>query len=211
MNKSAFDLEQQNSRVESRIVASLERVSQAFRVLLWNESKEFSLSPIQIQVLIFILHHSDEKRKVSYLAEEFNMTKATISDTIKTLEQKKLIKKEYEKHDTRSYVIHLTKKGKEIAESTSLFAKEIQSPIDKLHTPDKENLLLSLLGIINHLNKAGVITIQRMCYTCHFYKSKKSQQGHFCKLLNSELTDSELRIDCPEHKQKETVYQGSGT
>ena len=82
MKKSVFDLDHQNASVESRIVASLERVSQAFRVLLWNESKEFSLSPIQIQVLIFLLHHSDEKRKVSYLADEFNMTKATISDTV---------------------------------------------------------------------------------------------------------------------------------
>ncbi|HCN36944.1 MAG TPA: MarR family transcriptional regulator, partial [Bacteroidetes bacterium] len=143
MKKSAFDLDHQNSSIESKIVASLERVSQAFRVLLWNESKEHSLSPIQVQVLIFLLHHSDQKRKVSYLAGEFNMTKATISDTIKTLEQKLFIRKEYEQHDTRSYIIHLTKKGKDIAEQTSLFAKEIQIPIDKLHTTDKENLLLS--------------------------------------------------------------------
>lgn len=205
MKKSAFDLNHQNSSIESKIVASLERVSQAFRVLLWNESKEHSLSPIQVQVLIFLLHHSDQKRKVSYLADEFNMTKATISDTIKTLEQKLFIRKEYEQHDTRSYIIHLTKKGKDIAEQTSLFAKEIEIPIDKLHTTDKENLLLSLLDIINHLNKAGVITIQRMCFTCHFYKANKNGQGHYCKLLNSKLADNELRIDCPEHKQKQTV------
>lgn len=205
MKKSAFDLVYQNSSIESKIVASLERVSQAFRVLLWNESKEHSLSPIQVQVLIFLLHHSDQKRKVSYLADEFNMTKATISDTIKTLEQKLFIRKEYEQHDTRSYIIHLTKKGKAIAEQTSSFAKEIQIPIDKLHTTDKENLLLSLLDIINHLNKAGVITIQRMCFTCHFYKANKNGQGHFCNLLNSKLAADELRIDCPEHKQNETV------
>ena len=62
MKKSAFDLEHQNSSIESKIIASLERVSQAFRVLLWNESKEHSLSPIQVQVLIFLLHHSDQKR-----------------------------------------------------------------------------------------------------------------------------------------------------
>jgi DNA-binding MarR family transcriptional regulator len=203
MKKSAFDLTHQNSSIESKIVASLERVSQAFRVLLWNESKEHSLSPIQVQVLIFLFHHSDQKRKVSYLADEFNMTKATVSDTVKTLEQKLFIRKEYEQHDTRSYIIHLTKKGKDIAEKTSLFAKEIHIPIDKLHTTDKENLLLSLLDIINHLNKAGVITIQRMCFTCYFYKANKN--GHFCNLLNSSLADNELRIDCPEHKQKETV------
>jgi len=157
MEKSAFDLINQNKSIESKIVASLERISQAFRVLLWNESKEFSLTPIQIQILIFLLHHSDEKRKVSYLADEFNMTKATISDTIKTLEQKKLIKKEIEEHDTRSYIIHLSKEGKDIAEKTSVFAKEIQSPIEKLHPLDKENLLLSLLDIIRNLNQSGII------------------------------------------------------
>jgi DNA-binding MarR family transcriptional regulator len=205
MKKSAFDLIHQNTSIESKIVASLERVSQAFRVLLWNESKEFSLSPIQVQVLIFLLHHSDQKRKVSYLAEEFNMTKATISDTIKTLEQKLLIKKVYEQHDTRSYIIHFTKKGKNIAEQTSLFAKQIQVPIDRLHSTDKENLLLSLLDIIHHLNKSGIITIQRMCFTCHFYKSNKNGQEHFCGLLNTKLTDNELRIDCAEHKQKQAV------
>lgn len=202
MKKSAFDLTHQNLSIESKIVASLERVSQAFRVLLWHESKEFSLSPIQVQVLIFLSHHSDEKRKVSYLADEFNMTKATISDTIKTLEQKQLIIKEYEQHDNRSYKIHLTPKGKEITEETSLFTEQIQVPIDKLDSADKENLLLSLLDIIHHLNKSGIITIQRMCFSCHFYTFDKGKQEHFCGLLNSKLAESDLRIDCAEHIQK---------
>lgn len=202
MSKSDFDLAHQNQSTESKIVASLERIAQAFRVLLWEESKEFSLSPIQVQILIFLLYHSSEKRKVSYLADEFNMTKATISDTIKTLEQKNLITKEYEQHDTRSYIIHLTKKGKDIADKTSFFTKEIQAPIEKLHPDDKENLLLSLLNIIRHLNKSEVITIQRMCMTCTYYQPSDKGQKHFCKLLNQNLHISDLRIDCPEHKMK---------
>lgn len=201
MAKSAFDLSNQNSNIESKIVASLERVSQAFRVLLWNESKEFSLTPIQVQVLIFLLHHPDEKRKVTYLAGEFNMTKATVSETIKTLEQKQLIQKEYETHDNRSYLIHLTNKGRGIAEQTSMFTRQLQVPIDKLPLANRENLLLSLMGIIHHLNKTGIITIQRMCFTCQFYKAGKNGQGHYCMLLNSKLADHELRIDCAEHKQ----------
>ncbi|MCD8538668.1 MAG: MarR family winged helix-turn-helix transcriptional regulator, partial [Leadbetterella sp.] len=138
MNRSDFDLVHQNQSVESKIVASLERISQAFRVLLWHESKEFSLSPIQVQVLIFLLYHSPEKRKVSYLADEFNMTKATISDTIKTLEQKNLITKEYETHDTRSFIIHLTGKGEDIAGRTSLFTREVRKPVDQLCPDDRE-------------------------------------------------------------------------
>lgn len=202
MKKSDFNLEHQNQQVESKIVASLERIAQAFRVLLWQESKEFSLSPIQVQVLVFLSFHSPEKRKVSYLADEFNMTKATISDTIKTLLQKELIEKEYEQHDTRSYMINLTQKGKEIANKTALFTEEIRTPIDRMNPDDKENLLLSLVGIIRHLNRSGVITIQRMCSTCSYYEPSADGKGHFCKLLNQELHVADLRVDCPEHEMK---------
>ncbi len=185
MKSSPFDLSNQSKSVEGKIVASLERVSQAFRVLLWNQSKEF-----------FLLHHSSEKRKVSYLADEFNMTKATISDCVKTLEQKQLIAKEYEPHDTRSYIIQLTESGEGIAKKTSFFADQIQIPIDKLSASAKENLLSGLLEIIRHLNQTGIITIQRMCSTCQFYNS---DNGHFCRLLNQKLAETELRTDCEEH------------
>ena len=200
MSKSDFDLNHQNQSTESKIVASLERISQAFRVLLWRESKEYSLTPIQVQVLNFLLHHSEEKRKVSYLADEFNMTKATISDTVKALEKKQLIRKETESHDSRSYIIHLTSNGLETARQNSYFTEQIRNPIDKLSADDKENLLLSLLNIIRHLNNTGVITIQRMCLTCRHYQADNKGQQHFCKLLNLPLHNSELRVDCPEHE-----------
>ncbi|MDL1891942.1 winged helix-turn-helix transcriptional regulator [Sphingobacteriales bacterium CHB3] len=198
--KSPFHLVHQNSEIDSRIVAALERISEAFRVLLWNESKEYALSPIQIQMLIFLLTHSEEQRKVSYLAQEFNMTKATISDALRVLEEKSLVKKTSDPNDSRSFVLDLTKKGKDIAEKTSFFTNELQTPINKLYSDDKENLLLSLMTIIHHLNKAGVITIQRMCLTCIHYETD-SKNKHFCKLLNRKLETTDLRIDCPEHAQ----------
>jgi DNA-binding MarR family transcriptional regulator len=199
VKNSDFNLDFQNKNIESKIVAAFERISQAYRVLLWQESKEFSLSPIQVQVLIFLLHHSEEKRKVSYLANEFNMTKATISDSIKALEQKKLIRKDFEPQDTRSYIINLTTKGRGIAEQSSLFSNEIRTPLYKLSQDEKSNLLLSLFGIIDHLNKSGIITIQRMCLTCSYYHTSNTGPKHFCKFLNQELQVNDLRIDCAEH------------
>lgn len=109
---SSFNPERQENKIESKIVVALERISEAFRVLLWNESKSNALSPIQIQILIFLLFHSEAQCKVSYLAEEFNMTKATISDSVKVLLLKKLIKKTGDELDTRSYTISLTAGGK---------------------------------------------------------------------------------------------------
>ncbi len=205
MNRSDFDPAHQTRSMESKIIALLERISQAFRVLLWNESKEFSLNPTQVQVLIFLLHHSKEKRKVSYLASEFNMTRATISDTVKALDQKGLITKEYEQYDTRSYIIHLSEKGERIAKQTSLFTRELQIPIEQLNADDKENLLLSLIGVIRHLNKAGIITVQRMCFTCAHYRPDHQGAKHFCRLLNQALEGTELRVDCPEHRTAGTL------
>ncbi|TVQ14746.1 MAG: MarR family transcriptional regulator, partial [Bacteroidetes bacterium] len=178
MENSPFNLDIQNSNTESRIVAALERISQAFRILLWNESKDFSLTPIQIQVLIFLLNHSEEKRTVTYLAREFNITKATISDTIKTLTQKELISKEYHQEDTRSYFIHLTPKGREIAQKTSLFTHELFTPLEKLNLQEKENFLLNLISIIHHLQKAGIISLQRMCFTCVHYRPNHPKGEH---------------------------------
>lgn len=205
MSSSVFDLNQQNEVISSKIVASLERVSQAFKVLLWNESKAHGLSPIQIQILIFLHTHTQEKRKVSYLADEFNVSKATISETIKTLEQKKLILKANQKEDFRSYVIFLTPKGKEIAEKTAMFATEIETPINQLSLLDQEKLLSNLFSVIQHLNKAGIITLQRMCFSCQYYKFNDKNQQHFCGLLNTNLENSALRLDCEEHQFKQNV------
>lgn len=197
MKYSSFNLNEQNQKVESRIVVALERISEAFRVLLWNESKEYSLSPIQIQILIFVYFHSSEKCKVGYLSYEFNMTKATISDSVKVLLAKDLVTKETDPTDTRSYSLFLTTEGKKIAKKASFFASSIEEPLEKLTEEHKTIMLNGLLKLIYELNKSGIITIQRMCFSCSNYQVDNGI--HYCKLLKSRLAESELRVDCPEH------------
>jgi DNA-binding MarR family transcriptional regulator len=196
--KSAFDLHQQNKKIESKIVVALERISEAFRVLLWKESKENALSPIQIQIIIFLLFHNEEQCKVSFLAQEFNMTKATISDSVKLLLQKGLIKKFGDLIDTRSYIIGLTREGKQVAEQSANFAFAIENPLGSLTDDQKKAILSGLLKLIYELNKAGIITTQRMCFTCLHYQNNKGE--HYCKLLQSKLEAENLRVDCPEHE-----------
>ncbi len=163
---------------EGKIVASLERISQAFRVLLWKKSKEFSLTPLQVQILIFLFTQNEEKKKVSYLAKEFNVTKATISDTVKTLEQKHLVVKDNEATDS----------------------KEIYSPIAELSWGDKKNVLSSLIKLIIHLNKTGVISVLRMCTTCSYYRPSDDEKKGHCTLLKRDLDHVHIRVDCREHK-----------
>lgn len=198
MKRSSFDLNAQNQKVESRIVVALERISEAFRVLLWNESKDHSLSPIQIQLLIFIHFHTPEECKVSNLANEFNMTKATISESIKVLLAKGLISKKTDPFDTRSFSLSLTPAGKKIAKKTSLFTASIERPVSRLSEEQKTAMLNGLLKLIHDLNQGGIITTQRMCFTCSYYE--RNNGAHYCKLIKNKLAETELRLDCPEHK-----------
>lgn len=193
---SIFNLENQNANLDNKIVAGLERLSQVFRILLWNKAKEQSLSPIQIQLLIFIKHHSADKTTISYLAQEFNFTKPTISDAIKVLEQKKLIKKITDSNDTRSYTIQLTASGKKIIAETENFASPLTTIIAKTSEADKMILWQNVSNLIIHLNKLEVISVQRSCFNCKHYRTKN--KTHFCNLLNQKLETQDIRIDCSE-------------
>ena len=193
---SIFNLENQNTNLDNKIVAGLERLSQVFRILLWEKAKEHSLSPIQIQLLIFIQHHSADKTTISYLAQEFNFTKPTISDAIKVLEQKKLIKKFPDSTDTRSYTIQLSALGKKAVKEAENFTIPLTEIISKTNETDKTILWDNISNLIIRLNKLGVISIQRTCFNCKHYA--KNNKTHFCNLLNQKLEIQDIRIDCGE-------------
>lgn len=194
---SSFDLEIQNNQIEHRIIAGLERIAEVFRILLWEQGKKFRLSPIQIQILIFLNTHSDEKRSVSYLAKEFNLTKATVSDAIQSLLRKGYVIKRKNQSDGRSYGIELTHSGKLLYQKISNYSDKLVESIYKLSQNEKEQLLGNLINIIYQLNQSGVISIQRMCFTCKYYKNESKK--HFCQFLGKPLHKNELKLDCPDY------------
>lgn len=148
MSQSVFDVNGQLQSIESKIVVAVERVSEAFRVLLWDEAKKHTLSPIQVQLLIFCAYHSIEKRKAGFLVTEFNLTKATISDAVKTFEEKGYTQKETEVADTRSYSIHLTKSGLTLAKKLAAFANPVYGSVKNLTETKQQVLFSSLLETI---------------------------------------------------------------
>ena len=197
---SVFNLKNQNENLDYKIVAGLERLSHAFKILLWNKAKEYQLSPIQIQLLIFIQHHTHEKTTISYLAQEFHLTKPTISDAIKVIEQKLLIKKVSDSVDTRSYFIQLTAAGKKIVSNSEDFTFPIENIVRSFGKSEKEIMWQSIVELIQMLNKENIIETQRTCSNCIHFAAKSDI--HFCKLLNKKLQIKDIRLDCEEFSLK---------
>ncbi len=200
MNDNIFNPTHQETNLSNKIVAGLERISEAFKVLLWEKAKLLGLSPIQIQILIFINYHKIEFCNVSHLAKEFNVTKPTISDAVRVLVNKKLIEKEYSSSDSRSYTIQLSGSGKTIVSETENFAHPLKKQLNGINDKDLESTFKTLSKLIYKLNQIDILTIQRTCYGCKFYQKNSNQ--HFCNLLEKELLNSEIRIDCNEFEMK---------
>jgi len=203
MKESTFNPAQQEKDISSKIIAGMERVSEVFKILLWEKAKLVGLSPIQIQILIFIAFHKQHLRNVSHLAKEFNVTKPTISDAIKVLDKKKLIIKDYSSSDSRSYSIILSKLGNNIVSQTYDFSNPLKKQIDLFTKSELQSLFGTLSQLIYKLNRNGILNVQRTCFGCKFYK--KNSDIDYCNLLRKELLNKEIRLDCPEFEEKASI------
>jgi DNA-binding MarR family transcriptional regulator len=199
----AFDPSSQHGDVDKKIVAALDRISQAYRVLLQEEAQGRSLSPIQARFLVHLLHHRDELGRVGRLAEEFGLSRATVSDAVRTLESKGLVRRELWPRDGRVASLKLTPAGEEAAAGLSGWTAVVEEQLGAFAPEEKEAVMRFLMRLISALQGEGVISLARMCITCRFFRPDThpgSASPHHCALLDQPLSGAGLRTDCPEHE-----------
>jgi len=201
MMNSLFNPDIQSEDLDSKIIVSLERLSQVFKISLLKESTLRNLSPIQIQTLIFLKFHDDEKKTLTQLAKEFDITKATMSDAIRVLKEKKLVKGVVNPADNRSALLKLTTTGEKVTEEVSLYIQNLKDTLAKFDINIKADVFSFLTDLIYELWQKGIISVQRMCFTCRYLR-RDENENYFCNLLKKHLLENELRIDCPEHELK---------
>jgi DNA-binding MarR family transcriptional regulator len=185
--------------LNQKILYGLERLTDAYKTLIWEKAKITGLSPIQIQILLFINSHKSALSNVSHLAMEFSVTKPTISDAVRVLVNKELLRKELLPEDTRSYNLYITPKGQDVINQVSEYNTPIQAALKDTSNEQLVNLYSSLTDLIFKLNAQGIIKVQRMCFGCRFYTNNNGQ--HYCNLLNISLTETDIRLDCNEFEE----------
>lgn len=180
----------------NKILVGLERVAEAHKALLWEKAKLHGISPIQIQILRFLENHNEELRNVSHLAKEFNVTKPTISDAVRVLDNKGLLEKDYSSVDNRSYTLSVSQTAKSLLKDLDEYALPIEKALEGIGDHDLDIMFDSLAKVIYQLNQSGILTVQRTCFGCHYYESNSG--AHFCKLLKTKLENSEIQLDCKD-------------
>lgn len=184
-------------RLESKIVNGLERISEALKALLWEKAKTYGISPIQIQILIFVSKHHLDFCNVSYLAKEFNVTKATISDAVKVLLKKEYLVKDLSPTDKRRYNLLINSAGLKLVDELSPYANIIESELSSFSKNEQIQIFDTISKLIYQLNKKGIIQVQRTCFNCSYYNGDKLN-NHYCNLMKSTLQAEEIQLDCKE-------------
>jgi DNA-binding MarR family transcriptional regulator len=189
--------------VAAKVAAALERIGQAFRVLSQREAQEHALSPIQLQLLLRLDVDSAGRRRPGSLAREFDVSAASLSDSIAALERKGLVERRRLGKDGRGVSLALTASGRRLARRLNPVAQPVQRAVAALPTEQQVALLGSLYSLIAELQRAGVITVARMCITCRHFRPnvRGGERPHHCALLDKPLAPRSLRIDCPEHER----------
>ncbi len=199
--ESPFNPSDQHGNIDFKIVALLERLAVVIRSMLQQLATEHGLSPIQVESLVFLLHHAPEFRRTGLLSQEFLVSQPTMSDALAVLEEKGLIDRTPDPSDARAKQLKLSAKGQRVAKLLERWAGPLMDGLAEVSDGDKRVTLNTLMQLTVNLSRHGHIPVNRMCLTCRFFKpAAKSAVDHYCNLLEVPLPPTSLRIDCPEHE-----------
>jgi len=180
--------------LNAHLARLLARIGEVSRAMRWEEATGSGLSPLQLRILGFVADHAGQSVGVARLAEELQVTRPTVSDSVKLLVDRALLVRKADLYDGRSHTLSLTAAGRKHLPMAEPFAAALAA----LPVRERETLLLALMRLLEALLSSGDVKVQRMCWTCAHYRGDR-QGKHHCQLLQQDLALAELRTDCAEH------------
>lgn len=183
--------------LDAKVIAALERLTEALRGELKSAAHGLGLTPLQAQILIYL--RAEQARRaalpsVRELARAFGLAVSTVSAAISALENKGLLLKTPNPHDTRLVHLQLTPAGEEALAKLAAWTVPLVEALNNLPEETKATTLRGLLEIMYYLQRRGRIPYVRMCLSCAYF-----QKPGFCTFLQRPLEPQDLRVDCPDY------------
>jgi DNA-binding MarR family transcriptional regulator len=180
------------------IYNSVERLGELLKVSARRAGAEHGLQPVQLEVLGYLSvcnRYSDTPMAVT---EYLGQTKGTVSQTIKVLEKKALVRKEPDIKDKRMAHLKVTEQGRKLIRDnipTSLFVNACKN----LSKTQQKEIEASLKLLLRSFIQSNTMKSFGTCNSCR-YNAKKSDGSYFCNLLKEPLTDYDTTLICKEHE-----------
>ena len=151
----------------------IERLGNLVRADTRAACNEYGLKLVQVEALRYLTqcnHYSDTPQAVT---EFLGLTKGTVSQTLKVLEQKGLLRKRGDANDKRLVHLNPTAKGRRLVERTMSAATVVQG-IGKIPMSDNQVSVDSLRALLRSVQVANDLKTFAPCYTCRFNQKRKN-------------------------------------
>lgn len=188
--------------LKDRVTDGLAKIAMAIKSRAWREGGHQWLPPLQAQTLRLLYRRGQQESTVSVIADELAVTMPTVSEMLRVLLSKGLVKKTQSKKDHRVYRIQLTPKGRREAGRLSEWPYLKVATAD-LSQAEQVTLLRATMKVIRGLQEQGEISVARMCVSCQYFRPqvhKDAPNPHHCDYVNAAFGDHLLRIDCPDYQ-----------
>lgn len=190
------------SELPNRLVTGLSKIGLAMKSRPWRRKGQQGVGPLQVQVLTFLRSCPHQMATVSTIARELSVKLPTASEVIRTLEQKRLVRRRRTEVDNRVVTVHLTAKGVKASQVVSGWPEILAAATHNLSRQEQVALLTILVKLIRSLQLQGEIPVARMCVSCDHFRPHAyadAEQPHHCQFVNAPFGEHALRLDCPDY------------
>ena len=199
------------STVNHRIREGLSRIATAMRSDDWDRAKASGLNPTQLAILE-LLESRQNGLGVREIAANLGVSQPSATDSIAALERKGLLSKGSAGTDRRAVNVAITPEGISVIEAARSSEGVIAQSVDALAGHEQEDLLITLVKMIRHLQDVDAIPIQRMCATCRYFAPfahSDAAKPHHCHFVDAAFGQRDIRIDCREHETADPSFRAA--
>ncbi len=180
------------SMAQETLYTYLERIETLMRAQLWQSAHEEGLQPIQLQMLDYLGRCNRYSNHSAAVAAYFQLTKGTVSQSLKALETKGLIRREPDAADRRKVHWHPT------AEGEAVLARALPPAGFDAELSAESVLVRQLDTLLRHVQHTNGWESFGVCHTCRHFQHEGENQFR-CGLTLESLTSSDTDLICREH------------
>ncbi len=177
----------------SKTLHLLERLGNLLQQELRDDANALGLQPVHVQIMAYLRRANRYSDMPIAVAEYLGLTRGTVSQSIKLLEQKGLLQKHSTHPQARKQHLQLTAAGTALLDTSNWHGLQALLEEDALETNRQEQMLQALLTKLQQARDGKPFGV---CHDCVFHQ--RSVAGARCGLTGEALQDAETQLLCRE-------------
>lgn len=172
---------------------AIERIASLFRAGLRDVASAHGLKLVQLEALTYLSMANRYSDTPIGVAEYLGITKGSVSQTIKALEDRGLVEKVPDEVDGRLVHCRLTPAARDVVK------RAYPAPmLEALPAGRSDDAALMLQRLLRALQEANGMRTFAQCRTCRLFEPKK--RGGRCGLTHETLSSADSTLLCREHR-----------